>query len=399
MLRRLLNWIGNPPVAVVYADEVIEPPGGTAVARVTIRDRATFWKVAFDPEYEFGEGYAAGTIEVEGDLVELLKMVSRTLNQPSRQQSLIARLIKFLRRPNPTNLAKSRDNISHHYDIGNDFYKLWLDEQLVYTCAYFPERTASLEAAQLAKMDHICRKLRLRPGQAVLEAGCGWGSFAIYMAQQYGVKVKAFNISQEQIAYARAEAKRQGLEDQVEFIQDDWRNMNQPCDVFVSVGMLEHVGLENYAQLGEVIHQCLKPDGMGLIHSIGQNHFMRLNPWIERRIFPGAQPPALRQMMELFEPHDLSVLDVENLRLHYALTLRHWLERFEQVTDQVREMFDQRFERMWRLYLSGSIAGFETGGLQLFQVLFSRGTNNEIPWTREDIYRRSELAETNAART
>ena len=213
------------------------------------------------------------------------------------------------------------------------------------------------------------------------------GSAALHMAEHYGVTVTAFNISREQIQYARERACRKGLEERVEFVEDDWRNMDQPCDVFVSVGMLEHVGLKNYGQLGDVVHRCLKPDGVGLIHTIGQNYAERLNPWIERRIFPGACPPTLGQMMPLFESRNFSVLDVENLRLHYALTLRHWLDRFEKAAETVCQMFDERFVRIWRLYLSGSIAAFETGGLQLFQVLFARGANNQIPWSRDYMYR------------
>jgi cyclopropane-fatty-acyl-phospholipid synthase len=172
----------------------------------------------------------------------------------------------------------------------------------------------------------------------------------------------------------------------VEFIEDDWRNMRDTYDVFVSVGMLEHVGRKNYRRLSDVIDRCLKPNGIGLIHSIGQNFSQPFNSWVERRIFPGAYPPTIREMMDIFEPHDLSVLDVENLRLHYAKTLRHWLKRFERSSDVVRDKFGERFVRMWRLYLAGSVAAFESGSMQLFQILFARGTNNQIPWTRDDLY-------------
>jgi cyclopropane-fatty-acyl-phospholipid synthase len=274
----------------------------------------------------------------------------------------------------------------HHYDIGNHFYKLWLDEQLLYTCAYFPDPSMTLEEAQIAKMDHVCRKLELRPGQQVLEAGCGWGAFALHMARHYDVRVKAFNVSREQIAYARQEALRQGLSDQVEFVEADWRAMDEPCDVFVSVGMLEHVGLRNYQTLGNVIDRCLKPDGRGLLHTIGQNQSLPVNSWIARRIFPGGYPPTLSEMMGILEPNRFSVLDAENLRLHYAETLRHWLERFEDNAETVRDMFDDQFVRMWRLYLCGSLAAFESGELQLFQVLFNRGTSNHVPRTRAAIY-------------
>jgi cyclopropane-fatty-acyl-phospholipid synthase len=244
----------------------------------------------------------------------------------------------------------------------------------------------TLEAAQRAKMDHVCRKVQLRRGEKVIEAGCGWGGLALHMAKGYGVAVRAFNICRDQVEYARDWARREGLDRQVEFIEDDWRNMSGPCDVFVSVGMLEHVGPRYYEQLGDVMDRCLSASGRGLVHSIGQNAPRRMDPWIERRIFPGAYPPSLRQMLRVFEANRFSVLDVENLRLHYAQTLRHWRERFERSVSTVQEMMDERFVRMWRLYLAGSTAAFEVGSLQLFQVVFARGNDNRIPWTREHVY-------------
>jgi cyclopropane-fatty-acyl-phospholipid synthase len=199
--------------------------------------------------------------------------------------------------------------------------------------------------------------------------------------------VRAFNLSREQIAHARRRAAAEGLAGQVEFVEDDYRNIAGRHDAFVSVGMLEHVGPDHYQELGGLIDRCLTERGRGLIHSIGRNRAMPMNGWIEKRIFPGAYPPSLREMMEIFEPWDFSVLDVENLRLHYARTLEHWLARFESAADEVRRMFDERFVRTWRLYLAGSVAGFTSGQMQLFQVLFARAGNNDIPLTRSDIYR------------
>jgi cyclopropane-fatty-acyl-phospholipid synthase len=244
-----------------------------------------------------------------------------------------------------------------------------------------------LDEAQIAKMDHVCRKLRLGANDTVVEAGCGWGSLALHMAGRYGTKVRAFNISKEQIAYARERAREKGLDGRVEFVEDDYRNIRGTYDAFVSVGMLEHVGRENYAELGRVISRCLSNEGRGLIHSIGRNRPEPLHPWIERRIFPGAYPPSLGEMMQIFEPSNLSVLDVENLRLHYARTLRDWLQLYEGVVDQVRDLFsDESFVRMWRLYLTGSVAAFETGVLQLFHVVFAKQDNNAIPLTRDHLY-------------
>ena len=240
---------------------------------------------------------------------------------------------------------------------------------MVYTCALFPDAGRSLEDAQIAKMDLVCRKLRLQPGERVVEAGCGWGSLALFMAKRYGVTVRAFNISAEQIAYARERAAREGPRGRVEFVEDDYRNVRGRYDVFVSVGMLEHVGLADYPTLGGVIDRALDRRGRGLLHFIGRNQPAPLNPWIRKRIFPGAYPPTLREVFEhVLEPHEFSVLDVENLRLHYAKTLEHWRRRFNDASEQVAAMFDETFVRAWRLYLAGSQAAFTTGSMQLFQV-------------------------------
>ncbi len=190
------------------------------------------------------------------------------------------------------------------------------------------------------------------------------------------------------MAYARERAARLGLGSQVEYVLDDYRNISGRYDAFVSVGMLEHVGVDNYEALGGVIARSIGAHGRGLIHSIGRNQPAPLQPWIERRIFPGAYPPTLSEVMRIFEPWDFSVLDVENLRLHYAQTLRHWLELFESTSDRVRGMFDEKFVRMWRMYLAGSVAGFTTGALQLFQVVFAPRDNNDVPMTREHLYAR-----------
>jgi len=257
---------------------------------------------------------------------------------------------------------------------------------MAYTCAYYPRPEATLDEAQIAKFDHVCRKLQLRPGETVVEAGFGWGGLALHMARAYGVKVRAFNISHEQVVYARERAMREGFASQVEYVEDDYRNISGHYDAFVSVGMLEHVGVENYPTLGGVAHKVLGNNGRGLIHSIGRNRPSPLHPWITKRIFPGAYPPSLAEFMQIFEPWDFSVLDVENLRLHYARTLIHWLELFDKSAERVRAMFDGKFERMWRLYLAGSIAAFEQGSLQLFQVVFAPKHNNNIPMTRTHLY-------------
>ena len=383
LLRNFLKGVGSPAIVATLWDGREVAGGRSAPCRMLIRSRAALLRLIANPLLCFGDDYSAGNIEIEGDLVPFLEAVYRAMARPGEVRRRSGRLSRWGRAWS-NSLTGSRRNIQHHYDIGNDFYQLWLDDEMLYTCAYFPDPALSLEAAQIAKMDLVCRKLRLKGGERVLEAGCGWGGLARYMAKKYGASVRAYNISSEQIAYARQRARLEGIEG-VEYIEDDYRNIRGECDVFVSVGMLEHVGPNNYRKLGEVIDRTLSANGLGLIHSIGQDVAEPMSEWLEKRIFPGSYTPTVREMMEIFEPFAFSVLDLENLRLHYAKTLKHWLERFESHTTEVSQMFDDSFVRAWRLYLSGSIANFTTGSLELYQVLFTRRGNNQVPWTRSHL--------------
>ena len=387
LIERLLSLLGNPPIEfLLWNGERVSGSGGEMDHQLRIADRATLFTLFKNSQLGFGDAFSDGRVSVEGDLVDFLETVYKSAPRSDASPSLLRRLASRRRTRRANTLAGSRDNIHRHYDIGNDFYSLWLGRTMSYTCAYYPTATATLDEAQVAKMHHVCRKLQLQPGQNVVEAGCGWGSLGLHMARHYGVKVRAFNISHEQIVYARARAQAEGLASQVEYVEEDYRNISGRYDAFVSVGMLEHVGRENYPELGRIANQCLPRHGRGLIHSIGRNRPAPLHAWIERRIFPGAYPPSLAEMMKLFEPWDLSVLDVENLRLHYAKTLRHWLERYEAASERVKSMFDEKFVRMWRLYLAGSVAAFTMGSLQLFQVVFAPRDNNDIPLTRDHLY-------------
>lgn len=382
LLRGFLRAAGSPPVRCVLPNgDAVYVGDGEPVGTLRFRDRGALYRMLVNPELAFGESYTDGSIEIDGDLLTVLDATYRKPVHP-----LAERFLFRSQRARANSLTGSRNNIHAHYDLGNDFYRLWLDERLLYTCAYFPTPEATLDEAQVAKMDHVCRKVALRPGEQVVEAGCGWGSLALHMAQHYGVTVRAFNISHEQIAYGREQAARQGLSDRVEFIEDDYRNITGVYDCFMSVGMLEHVGPQNYRELGRVIDRSLQAHGRGLIHTIGRTRPMRLNAWIEKHIFPGGCPPTLRQMMDIFEPYRFSVLDTENLRLHYERTAWHWLQRFEQHADEVTRMFDERFVRAWRLYLAGTTVAFRTSLMQLFQVVFARDRFNGIPWTRQHVY-------------
>ena len=385
-IRKLFEFLGKPEIVLKLWDGFsVGEDAGDSIGTVTFRNRSVFYKMLFFGEVAFGDGYSVGSIKIDGNLVDMLLEFVTSRRKLGHIKSPFA-WTPSTWLPASSYSGHERENIHHHYDVGNSFYRLWLDEEMQYTCAYFPDPNMSLEAAQQAKMDHVCRKLQLQPGDRVAEAGCGWGSLARHMAKYYGAKVTAYNISHEQISFASNRARSEGYADQVQYVEDDYRNICGEFDVFVSVGMLEHVGPKNYRALGKVVDATLSSDGRALIHSIGRNIARPMSPWIEKRIFPGAYPPTLREMMDILEPNYFSVLDIENLRLHYARTLEHWLQRFENSSADVVDLFDEQFVHAWRLYLSGSIAAFLAGGLQLFQIVFTRDTNNIIPWSREHLY-------------
>lgn len=375
--------VGRPPITLVLWDDTeLGADPATSIGRVRIGDPQLLSLLWWNPELAFGVGYTEGRITLEGDLTEVMTALMKTQAVQERRKAWRPTWSDRLHRRPGQSRTDSPANVAHHYDLGNEFYKLWLDEQMVYTCAYYERPDLSLEDAQVAKLERVCQKLRLQPGETVIEAGCGWGALALHMARHHGVHVRAYNLSKEQLAYARQQARSERLERRVEFIEADCREMTGPCDVFVSVGMLEHVGVRHFQELGQVVEHLLNEGGRGLIHTIGRNVARPLDHWNTKYIFPGAEPPSLRQMMELFEPAGLSVLDVENMRLHYVLTLRDWLGRFEAHVPEITAMYDARFVRMWRCYLAASIAAFESGYLQLFQVQFARANDNSIPMTR-----------------
>ncbi len=392
LCRRLLQAVEGRCVRIVlWNGEEISLDDRQAAIRLVIRDRRTLRKLLFDPQWEFGEAYSEGRLEIEGGLRELLDIryrADQNTSKPGNRPSVFIRFLEHLRHWRHVNsIAGSRENIHHHYDLGNDFYRLWLDDRMVYSCAYFAEPTMTLEQAQQAKLDYVCRKLGLHSGESVVEVGGGWGALAVHIARHYGCRVKSFNISREQIEHARERVRAGGLSGQVEIIEDDYRNIAGRFDALVSLGMLEHVGRKHYREFGEMADRCLTDHGRALIQTIGQNQAASNNPWIERRIFPGGYLPTLREFMDIVEPWNFSIADVENLRPHYAKTLECWLARFEAAADKVRQMFDERFVRMWRLYLTGSASAFASGTLQLFQILFTRGGKTGIPWTRAQWYR------------
>lgn len=374
---RLELWDGSSP----YREST--PPIGSLV----VHDRRALLGLMMHPDLYFGESYMAERLEVRGPLLPVVEALTR-LSQPGA--SWRDRLALTL----PNGLSASRRNVHRHYDLGNDFYRLWLDRRLVYTCAYYANEQMSLDEAQVAKLDLVCRKLRLRPGERVIETGCGWGALALHMARHYGARVRAFNISSEQLAFAREQAAREGLDGRVEFIDEDYRNVSGQYDAFVSVGMLEHVGLHHLNTVADVLRRTVRPDGgRGLLHFIGRDVRSPLNAWIRRRIFPGAYTPTIAEVAtHTLGPAGMSIVDIENLRLHYARTLAQWSERFAAAKDRVRQIYGDEFQRAWELYLAGSHAAFATGWMQLFQIVFVPRGSAPPSWTRSDPYDRPRVA-------
>jgi cyclopropane-fatty-acyl-phospholipid synthase len=379
LLEKLARRIGAGRLR--YAIGPVAAGAPEPVATVRFADRRALLSLLSDPEVRFGDAYSEGRVEVEGDLVAAIEEANRA--SEGRKAALVAK-VSLLARHRP---RKARENVRRHYDLGNGFYATWLDRQLVYTCAYFERPDQPIDEAQEAKLELVCRKLALRPGERVFEAGCGWGALALHMARRHGVRVTACNLSREQVEYARARARDEGLAAAVDFREADYRQVEGTFDAFVSVGMLEHVGRRSYGELARVIDRSLPPGrGRGLLHFIGRARPRPLNAWIRHRIFPGAYPPALDEVVRrVLSPAGAAVTDVENLRRHYALTLDHWRRRYERAVAEGRVGFDERFRRAWRLYLAGSQAAFATGWLELFQVVFARPGDEALPWTRAGV--------------
>lgn len=381
-LEAIARAVRGAPLRIVLWDGTWRSASDASpLHEIRVGSRFALWRLLPDPDLGFGEGFVRGDVRVQGDLYALVDAVATAL---ASNRGGLSRIRRRLAHWAGASLAAARRNAHHHYDLGNEFYRLWLDDQLVYTCAYFATPDASLEAAQAAKLERVCEKLDLRPGMRVCEAGCGWGALACHMARSRAVDVHAWNVSHEQVVEARSRVHEQGLDSRVTIVEDDWRRISGACDAFVSVGMLEHVGAARYRELGAVIDRCLdRAHGRGLLHFIGRDVEAPGSRWTRRYIFPGFYLPTLREVLGgVIEPYGFSVIDVENLRRHYARTLEHWRDRFERVAPLVARRYGEAFVRTWRYYLAGAHAGFAAGYLQLFQVTFARESWTSGPWRR-----------------
>ncbi|SNR93509.1 MULTISPECIES: cyclopropane-fatty-acyl-phospholipid synthase family protein [unclassified Azospirillum] len=393
LFRMLSRLIRDGRLEVVDARGGVHAFGtGDAAETIIVRltDPALHWKLAVNPGLYAGEAYMDGTLQmVRGSLYDFIDLVTRNagfghIGPFDGLRRLGIGLQRLWQQRNP--LDRSRRNVAHHYDLSGALYDLFLDADRQYSCAYFAEPEMNLEEAQAAKKHHIAAKLLLRPGQKVLDIGCGWGGMALTLAELADVEVTGITLSREQLAVARQRAELAGLSDRVRFALCDYRECQGQFDRIVSVGMFEHVGVPHYPGFFRTIRSLLTPDGVALLHSIGRAEGPETsNPWLRKYIFPGGYSPALSEVIPQVERAGLWLTDMEILRLHYAQTLRHWRRRFMANRDKAAALYDERFCRMWEFYLVGCECAFRHQGHMVFQMQLAREVDS-VPLTRDYLY-------------
>lgn len=338
-----------------------------------------------DPSMALGEAYMHKVLEVEGSVQKVLESIYFNMNSFLRQGHLYHKAMKKL----SNGLKKSKENIEHHYDIGNDFYKLWLDETMTYSCGYFCKDTDTLAQAQRNKLEHILKKLNLKEGLTLLDIGCGWGELIISAAKKYGIKALGITLSNEQYAVVKKRIEEEGLSDRLEVQILDYREIKERSfDRIVSVGMLEHVGKDHLHEYFSHINRLLKEGGISLLHTITGIHESEggTNSWINKYIFPGGYVPSIQELVSYLSKERFHIVDVESLRRHYGRTLEHWARNFEAALPVIEKTKDETFIRMWRMYLNSCAASFNTGNIDIHQFVFTKNINDEIPWCREYMY-------------
>ena len=374
---------------VIDAGGTVHVFSGEPGLDVTMRlsDKSLYHKLVFNPELSAGEAYMDGRLTFENstlrDFLTLISINRISLGSYPVQKVLrrISRQFKRFQQANP--VGKAQQNVAHHYDLGNDFYRLFLDEGMQYSCAYFLDDNDTLEQAQRNKLRLLAAKLNLTPGLKVLDIGCGWGELALYLAALCEVEVVGVTLSKEQHEGAQSRARSAGMGERVRFELKDYREVEGRFDRIVSVGMFEHVGVHHYGEFFAKINELMDDDGSALIHSIG--HMSppgTASPWMRKYIFPGAYSPALSEVFDVVEQNSLWVTDLEFLRLHYAKTLAHWVERFEANRDKIEAMYDEKFARMWEFYLISAEMMFRTGSQLVFHMQLAR-KRDAVPIIRD----------------
>ncbi len=357
--------------------------------QIRIKSPNIFEELLVEPSLALGEGYMQGDIEIIGNLGDAMEWFYKNAAEERLTPFQKARVC-WLHLKKRATIKQTRKDVQAHYDKGNDFYRLWLDKGMNYSCAFFTSEDESLEQAQLNKINRSLKKLRLRAGQRLWDIGCGWGSLVMEAARKYKVKAVGLTLSQNQFELGNQRIRDEGLEDQVEIRLQDYREMDESeykgFDRIISIGMFEHVGKENISVFFERCSRLLKDKGIMLLHTIGRTKPMEMDAWITKYIFPGTYLPALGELVEAAEDTGLDFVDLENLRRHYDLTLGNWAKRFEEHADKVKQLYDEKFVKMWRFYLYGSQMSFRYNPLFVFQLLFTLGRRNDLPLVREELY-------------
>jgi cyclopropane-fatty-acyl-phospholipid synthase len=382
LLDGFFNKLKSDAFEVSYWDKEVRRYGQAEPAfSLVFHEKIPLAKLLKHPVMAFCEAYMDGIIDIDGDFEQIIKVAS------SNQILFKSKSSTFAARK--ASISKQKKEVQHHYDLGNEFYSLWLDETMSYSCAYFQKPEDTLDQAQLQKIDHTLRKLQLQPEEKLLDIGCGWGWMIIRAAQQYGVRATGITLSEEQHKKAQERILQLNLQKKVTVKLIDYRELSKETEKFdkiVSVGMFEHVGQAQYPVYMQAVQNLLKEQGLALLHTITGAIEKPINPWTDKYIFPGGRIPSLREIITLLPNYGFHAVDIESLRIHYAMTLDHWSERFESKAAVVKEMYGERFVRMWRLYLRTSAASFRQGGLNLHQILFTKGFNNTLALTREHLY-------------
>jgi cyclopropane-fatty-acyl-phospholipid synthase len=385
-------FIRKGSLTVIDADGRSHVFAGEAGPEVTMRltDRRLYRTLVFNSELAAGEAYMDGTLRFENgstlrDFLTLFSINRLSLGSYPIQKLLRAVKMRFRKRQQSNVKGEAQRNVAHHYDLGNDFYKLFLDDNMLYSCAYFREADETLEQAQRNKLRLLASKLHLKPGMKVLDIGCGWGDMALYLAQLEDVEVVGVTLSKEQQALATGRARNAGVADRVRFDLRDYRDVTETFDRIVSIGMFEHVGVSHYDEFFKKLNALMPDHGIAVIHSIGHMSPPGMaSAWLRKYIFPGAYSPALSEVFEVVERNSLWVTDLEFLRVHYAMTLAHWVERFEKNRDKVVALHGERFARMWEFYLISCEMMFRTGSQLVFHMQLSR-SRDAAPIVRDYI--------------
>ncbi|KGP74758.1 SAM-dependent methyltransferase [Desulfosporosinus sp. Tol-M] len=374
------NLFADPCEVKYWDGEVANYGGGQAQFRIGFNEPIAKTEIISDLSLAFGEGYMQKKIDIEGSVQKVIESIYNKQGNPFSQKNPYIKFSKIL----TNNIRKSKENTKFHYDIGNNFYRLWLDETMTYSCAYFKSPEDSLTQAQHNKVDHILRKLKLQPGQTLLDIGCGWGELILTAAKTYQVKALGITLSSEQYTRVLERIQNEGLQDLVKVQILDYRELRgRTFDRVVSVGMVEHVGKEHLAEYFSAVKNLLSEGGVSLLHCITGYEESAINSWVNKYIFPGGYIPAVHELVSLMATNKFYLIDMESLREHYTRTLEHWAQNFEQALPLIRRIKDETFIRMWRLYLNSSAASFHCGNIDLHQFLFTKGVNNSLPMTRE----------------